>query len=74
MTWIIAGVPILILILLLVGLFLRSSLSLNIAEEEKESIDKESPEQIAEELEQIEVEDGVTLKEEDTSRSVGQFE
>lgn len=62
MFWIAAGVVLVILVIILMALFFRSSGALNIAEEEQEEISHESPEQIAEEVRQIEREDAEAEK------------
>lgn len=65
MEWILMGAVILILFLVLLGLYFGSSGAVNIAEEEREEIEKESPEQIAKEVEVVEKENIQTLKTEE---------
>ncbi len=62
MGWITIGIIVVILILLLLALFFRSSGALSIDEEVQEEISHESPEQLAEELRDVQLEDAKALK------------
>lgn len=62
MEWIVVGATILILFVVFLALFFKSSGALNIVEEEQEEIEHESPEQLEEEVRQVEQEDAKALK------------
>ena len=62
MGWMAIGAVVVLLLILFLALFFRSSGALNIAEEEQEEIAHESPEQIAKEVREGELEDIEALK------------
>jgi hypothetical protein len=75
MSWILIGGIVLLLALFLLGLFFNSSGALVIAQEEKEGIEHETPEEIAKEVEEEERVNKEILKEEEGNyHSVGQYE
>lgn len=56
MDWIVMGGVILIVLLLFLGLFFRSSGAFNIAREEREEIEKEPPEELEKQVQEVEEE------------------
>lgn len=62
MEWIIVGVVVLIVFLLFLGLYFRSSGAINIATEEQEEIEKELPEELAKQVQEVEEENSTVAK------------
>jgi hypothetical protein len=72
MVWITIGTVVVILFILFLVLYFRSSGALSIVEEEQEEISHESPEQLAQELRDVQLQDAEALRvEEDEFHSHG---
>jgi hypothetical protein len=65
MPWLTIGIIVVLVLLVFLGLFFRSSGAIFIDDEEKKDIEHENPEEVKEDLKQIEKEDADELKAEE---------